>query len=423
MNTTVTIYGHTLRFDHPEFIGLWVIVAVVAFIFFVRLLGFVGMQLLRREYSAWETLKRTTRGVGMLGFSFSTAFWCLVGLLLTFALAEPYEENAAVRVPVGSIHAVFAFDESPSEGAEYYRGVMPTPPLPDGTHPAPLGPWGNNDQVARWIATERIMPAMPGNKIGLVAFTGESRVVSQLREDYSTLRYELRQSDWLTAPGGGSDPAEGLRASIQALRKAIGSREDLQKQQLIFMFTDGGISDIEPQQNGKIDEEAKSVWERDFGRCLQELGALAAAVKEADGKPPQVVLVGLGGDNETMIPLYWDTGERIRDENGEPDWFPYGEPKDKKLTTRYSAENMKMLQERIGAVVPCKVLRMPLDWGQIEKTEWVKDVLGGTKASFGKRYWAELPLNCAMVLMALLFMRVITRPSDQLARTSALADE
>jgi hypothetical protein len=337
------------------------------------------------------------------------------------ALAYPYENNQPVRVPEGSTYAVIAFDGSPSAEAEDYRDVLPTPPLPDGSHPKPIGPWGNRGQVARWIAVNQLMPALPGNKIGFVAYTGDARVASPLREDYGTLRWILTQTNWLTAPGGGSDPTEALKAAIQALRKQYAMDEEnagrhvKMKRQVIFLFTDGGITDLEKDKS----DEDKAIWERDFQALLKDLAGLRAQSEKDGTTPPLVVLIGMGGDQAVPVPLYYTNGERVRKEDGEPEFFPQGkEPQ----TTKLEEANVLMLQQRIGAVVDCKYVRITQNWAQVQQLKWVEDVLGGEKTTLGKLYHWRQPLFGAMALIALLFFRAMLRPSDEIVARRGLSE-
>ncbi len=418
MEKSILINGHTIKFDHAVYVSFEAMAAVLAFVLAVRLLNFLSHRLARGDWSPEETLRHTTRRSSFVGFLFSTTLWCAMAAAWMVALSEPYEESAQIQVPEGSMHVMVNIDESPSEAAEYYRRVLPTPALPDGTHPPPVGPWGSNEQVMRYLITEKIMPKIPGNKIGIVAFTSDARVVSQLREDYGTLRWMLTQTDWVTAPGGGSDPSEALSASIQALQKGIRKTEDLRKRQVIFIFSDGGITDIEPKQDsGKIDEEARAIWERDFARTLKNLAALKSACLAEGGEEPLVVLVGVGGETEERVPLYWSTGERVRDEKGELQWFPFGTPADKAPRTKFNEKNLLMLKDRIQAVTACRYQRVPLDWQAIEKIEWVKDVIQSSHSAVGKRYWTDVVLDTTMVLLALIFALAIFHRSDEIPLT------
>lgn len=401
---------HQIEFDYGYYVTyLWL---GILFVLIWRLAGYLAQKSLRDDYSNPTSLSRTTRGLTLTGLLFSTGAWCLVAALLSLALAQPFESNQQIEVPAGSVHYVFAFDVSPSADAEDYRDSIPPPVQPDGTRPTPIGPWGSRLHAARWIAHNKIMKAMPGNKAGLVAYTADARVVSLLREDSQVILEMLNSDEALTAPGGGSDPADGLKAAVQILRKQY----DAKKRQIIFIFTDGGISDLE----SKTSKEDKDIWERDFKRTLKELEGLRDQSAKDGLEPPKVVLVGVGGDQEVMVPLYYTTGERVRDEKGAPDFFPYGEPPDKKQKTKYEEANVLMLKQRIEAVVPCQYLRVSQDWTEVDKQNWVENVIGGKKTAVGKRYLAVYPLSLAMGLIVLLFARGLFRGSDVIARRRGL---
>lgn len=418
----ILLGGHAYQFEHPAFVSWWAVLLVVVGVVVVRgIIDWKARTSLRRRYADPSQLHKTSRPLSLAGHCISTLCWVTVGVLLMIALAYPYENNRPVRVPEGSTYAVIAFDGSPSAEAEDYREVLPTPPLPDGSHPKPIGPWGNRGQIARWIAVNQLMPALPGNKIGFVAYTGDARVASPLREDFGTLRWILTQTNWLTAPGGGSDPTEALKAALQALRKQYAMDEEAagrhvkMKRQVIFLFTDGGITDLEQD---KPDED-KAIWERDFQALLKDLAGLRAQSEKDGTTPPLVVLIGVGGDKAVPVPLYYTNGERMRKDDGEPEFFPQGkEPQ----TTKLEEANILMLQQRIGAVVDCKYVRIAQDWSKVEKLKWVDDVLGGEKTSLGKLYHWRQPLFGAMALIALLFFRAMLRPSDEIVARRGLSE-
>lgn len=412
--------GHEYHFEHPAFLSWWAVLLLLVLVVAVRgLLDWFARSSLRRSYADPAQLDRTTRPLSLAGHAASTFCWFIVGVLLLIALAYPFEHNQPVRVPEGSTYAVVAFDGSPSADAEDYRDVLPTPALPDGTHPKPIGPWGSRGQVSRWITVNQLMAALPGNKMGFVAYTADARVASPLREDYGTLRWILTQTTWLTAPGGGSDPSEALKAALQALRKQYTMDQEAagkpvkMKRQIIFLFTDGGISDLEKERS----EDDKAIWERDFQTVLKDLAGLRAQAEKDGTAPPLVVLIGVGGEEAVPVPLYYTDGERVRNENGEPEFFPMGKEPQR---TRLEEANILMLQQRIGAVVECKYQRIPMNWTEVERIKWVEDVIGGEKTTLGKRYYWDYPLLAAMTAIGLLFLRGRFRPSDEIVARRGL---
>jgi hypothetical protein len=416
---TMTILDHVIRFDYPGYMAWYWIAGVVGGAALLCLLSYLGEVFKREDWSPWEALRRTTKGIGTVEFAVRMPLWCLVGFLGLVALSEPYEENSQVEIPEGHYSGVIAGDVSASSFAEYYRNVFPTEALADGTHPAPVGPWGSNKQMMLYLADKKILASMPGNRFGLVAFTGTANAVSGLREDYAYLRRCMKRTEYFNSMGGGSDPAEGLKTAVQILAAGVEDEKDLQRKQIIFLFTDGGITDIEPDPKTKqVNEKDKQVWERDFGRTLTELEGLKKACIEAGGQSPEVVLIGLGGDVDEMVPLYFVGGLRVRDQQtGELLWFPRpGTKADEAPKTHFNDANFKMLQTRINAVVPCKSIRIPLDWAKIQQIDWKRDFIGGTKTAIGRHYWTPLPLTALMIIMIVLFVPAILHTSDAVVR-------
>lgn len=396
----------SIEFERPHYLSYWW--AGVLFVVLVRgVSGYVARRALRNAYSDPRNLNRTTRPLSLTGQALSTAVWSVCAALLAVALAEPFATNQPVVVPQGSIHAVAVFGRSASDFTEDYANVLPRDEKTAGVKARAGGPWGSRYQVGAWIFIHRIMAAMPGNKIGLVAYTGDASVASQMREDYATLRWVMQETNWLDSPGDGSDPAEGLKAAIQVLRKQY----DGKKRCIVFLFTDGGITALEKDKP----PDAKAIWERDFARTLKELQGLKQQAEKDGGAEPEVIIIGLGGDEPLPVPLYYPNGDRARNQSGEPLYFPEpGQTMDQAPRSAIEKDNIAMLQARIGAIVRCRYVRIALNWGEIEKVNWVEDVIGGERSSLGKRYFFHYPLLTAMALMFLLFARGLVRKSDAL---------
>lgn len=403
----------TIEFERPHYLSYWWV--GVVFVVFVRgVAGYLGRRALRNKYSDPRNLNKTTRPLSLTGQALSTFVLCICSVLLTVALADPFAVNQPVVVPQGSIHAVAVFGRSASDFTEDYASVLPRDEKTAGVEGRAGGPWGSRYQVGAWIFIHRIMAAMPGNKIGLVAYTGDASVASQMREDYATLRWVMQETNWLDSPGDGSDPAEGLKAAVQVLKKQY----DPKKRCIVFLFTDGGITALEKDKGA----DAKAVWERDFARTLKELQGLKQQAQKDGGPEPEVIIIGLGGDEPLPVPLYYPNGERARNEAGEPLYFPEpGQTLDKAPVSAIEKDNIVMLQARIGAVARCRYVRIPLNWKEIENVDWVEDVIGGQKSALGKRYFFEYPLLTAMALFFLLKCRGVLRKPDALNMRTRLA--
>ncbi len=382
----MNFFGHNIEFEHPE-IFAWSWVGVLGMVL-ACVLGWWLMRSLRNAYADPENLKRTTREVSFFGFLVKTIGWSLVAFLVAVALAEPFEKNVDVTVPEGSLHVVTIFDVSNSMAAEDYRFVLPTK---DGG--PPIGPHGARLQMAKIVFTEQVFKAIPGNKIGMVTFTGEGYPQAPLCEDYGTLRFILNH--WmglLSAPGDGSDYVQGMKVALETLRRDF----DPSKNNVILLFSDGGKPDF---KSGEIDQ---GKWTEEFNKMVAEVNALRA---QSNGKL-KVVVVGMGSHTEQMIPLY---DPRTWERAG---WWPQGEPPAK---TKLDEEALKQLATATGG----DYLWLNTDGSAQINKDWAS-VLGGNKTLKGKNPMDWYAIAAAASLFALLIMRGLFRRTDQLPRPTVI---
>lgn len=379
----MNMFGRFVEFEHPEYVAYsWLPVLLVVAI---CVASWYSLKRFQKAYANPEHLRSSTRTSSVAGLFVKTVGWSLVTFALFAALAEPFEKNAAVTVPQGSLHVVGAFDVSKSMAAEDYRFSMPTR---DGG--PPIGPWGSRLQKAKTEFTEQIFKVIPGNKIGLVTYTADGYPQAPLCEDYGTLRYLLHNSGWMgigSAPGGGSDYVQGLRLSIHTLRRDF----DKDKRQVIVLFSDGGAPTFDNQ-----DDTAN--WQKELGETLEELKALRTAC----GGNLSVVVIGVGGHQDMMIPVYNErTGERF-------DWFPLD--KEEKEKTKIDESGLKELAAKVGGTYvwldTSEATKLPLDWAS---------VIGGQKTVQGKLPLASFPVAFAMIVAAMLILRGLFRPAHQIA--------
>lgn len=384
----MNIFGRLVEFEHPEYLLYsWVPTLIVAAL---CVASWYTMRKFQKAYANPEHLKRTTRTSTVAGAVVKTLGWSIVTFALCVALAEPYEKNAHMSVPQGSLHVVGAFDVSLSMAAEDYRFVRPTP---DGG--PPIGAWGSRLGTAKEEFSEQIFKSIPGNKIGLVTYTADGYPQSPLIEDYGTLRFMLHDSGWmgiLSAPGGGSDYVQGLRVAIHTLRRDF----DKSKRNVIFLFSDGGAPTFE-------DPEETTKWQKEYQETMEELNALRTAC----GGNLAIVVVGVGGPEEQMIPVYNSrTGERV-------DWFPLD--KEEKAKTKLDDAGLRELANKVGGTYVWLSTdgktKLPVDWAS---------VIGGSRTVQGKLPLSSYPLLCAMVVIAILILRGWFRPSDKLAARPVL---
>ncbi|MDZ4833571.1 MAG: VWA domain-containing protein [Candidatus Melainabacteria bacterium] len=379
----MNIFGRFVEFEHPEYLLYsWVPVFLVMA---MCLASSYWLKKLQKSYANPEHLKRSTRTASMAGTVFKTLGWGLTTFALCAALSEPYEKNADMSVPQGSLHVVGAFDVSLSMAAEDYRFVRPTK---DGG--PPIGAWGSRLGMAKEEFSEQIFKAIPGNKIGLVTYTADGYPQSPLVEDYGTVRYILNDSGWmgiLSAPGGGSDYVQGMRVAIHTLRRDF----DASKRQVILLFSDGGAPTFE-------DPEETAKWQKEYTETMEELNALRTAC----GGNLSVIVVGVGGPEEQMIPVYnGRTGERV-------DWFPLD--KEEKAKTKLDDAGLRELASKVGGTYVWLntdgKTKLPVNWAS---------VIGGQRTVQGKLPLSSYPLGFAMSVMAALILRGLFRPSDQIA--------
>lgn len=370
----MNLFKHIIQFERPEFIAFsWIAILAIGLLV---LFGFVNLLALRRSYSIEENMRRTAGKPGWIGAVGTTAGYGLVVFLLMVALADPYEDNQVTVIPAGSVNLVGAFDVSNSMAAEDYRDVLPTPAIADGSHPAPVGPWGSRLQMARLLFTTQVMDALPGNEIGVAVYTADPWPISPINRDYSTLRRML-STGWLRiggAPGGGSDFIEGLHTSVETLRQDY----DPKKRQVIVLFSDGGV--------GFDSEKEKQEWNEKYENTVKEVKALNA----------EVIVVGLGSAQAQMVPVYHpQTLQRIG-------WFPLNQPENKKEKTAIDADALRKLADRVGGkfvyVDPQNPDSLTIDWA---------NTIGGTKESRGKQSWTSVPLFAAMACFCLLMLRAL----------------
>lgn len=378
----MNIFGRNIEFEHPEYLLYsWIPVFVVAAL---CVASWLALKRFERAYANPNHLKTRAQGGSLFGLVAKTLGWSLVGFALCIGLAEPFEKNAQVSVPQGSLHVVGAFDVSMSMAAEDYRFSLKHP---DGG--PPVDPWGSRLLKAKIEFTEQIFKVIPGNKIGLVTYTADGYPQAPLCEDYGTLRYILHDTNWMgigSAPGGGSDYVQGLRVALQTLRRDF----DKSKRQVIVLFSDGGAPTFE-------DAEETSNWQKEFAQTLEELNAL----RTASGGNLAILIVGVGGHQEQMIPIYARNGERV-------DWHPFGT--EEKSKVKLDESGLKDLAQKVGG----QYVHLSTDSDTTLPVDWTS-FIGGQKTVQGKLPLSSYPVLFAMAVFALLILRGLFRPSDQIA--------
>lgn len=186
----------------------------------------------------------------------------LLALALTgivAALARPVLSTKSEVPDRPRLDVVLLLDVSRSMGAEDY------------------GPRRSRLDRAKAMILEAL-PELAGRKVGVVTFAGAAFRQAPLVDDHAALAYVL--ANWVfieSAPGGGSDLAEGIRAATRLFEDRSGER-------LVLLFSDGG------QAQGE---------------------KLRAALAEARSKAARIFAFGLGGPVASRIPEYDTNGKLL----------------------------------------------------------------------------------------------------------------
>ncbi|MGI8603615.1 MAG: VWA domain-containing protein [Verrucomicrobiales bacterium] len=136
------------------------------------------------------------------------------------------------------------------------------------------------------LAAQDLIAALPGDRIGLIAFAGRSFLQAPLTTDHDALLETLAQFDEELIPRGGSNLAEPIELAIEAFDKSGSASHAL------IMFTDGDETE---------------------GRAIE-------AAKKAKDHNIIIVAVGVGTREGTLLPDFNSRrpGGFLRDEKGRP---------------------------------------------------------------------------------------------------------
>ncbi len=379
-----------IHFERPGFV-IWSPLVVLA----VFALGFIAHRIrcaVRNSYASDALLSRTTRLPKPISHWLSVIGWQSAAFFACVGLSGPFQPNRPITLPEGSLHVVAVFDVSLSMACEDYRFVLPTP---DGA--PPLGPWGSRLQMAKRTFVDQVFKTIPGNKVGLVTYTGDGYPQAPLCQDYATLKYIMTDTGWMginSAPGSGSDYVEGLKCALDTLRRDF----DPGKRQVIMLFSDGGLPDFKSADD-------KAHWQEDLQKTVAELDAL----RQQSGGNLTVVVVGVGDTQPQMVPVY-DPRTLQR-----ADWHPIGKPE--KSQTALDEDVLKDLAAQTKGVY----VWLPTDADSAKvPVDWVKAV-GGTKESEGKLSLACYPLAATMLLFAVLLARGLVSRRDSVRRVTLKA--
>lgn len=247
---------------------------------------------------------------------------------------------------------------------------MPGPDGSDGTQV--LGPHGSRLDMAKKVITDKVMPAIPGNKVSVVTYSGGGHLQAPLTDDFEYVRWILE--NWVTvltpaAPGGGSHMAEGLKTAVQVFKRA----PDQSKDRVLVIFSDGGFDD-------KVDE---------LDKVLQELVDMKV----------RVVIVGLGGSTPINIPEYIEAADGTYQFNG------WAKKDGKVVPTVYESATL----EHVAATTGGELLHLEKE--SDFAVQWAAK-LAGSKAEAHETPVYQYPLAGALLVLIGLSLRGLARRDD-----------
>jgi Ca-activated chloride channel family protein len=335
----------SLFFAHPEWLWAALLLPSVLLLLFVRnqrrirplLLQMVASRLQKRLLHAPNPGQRWTHFLLLLS---GTA-------MAAIALAQPQLGEDWLEVTRSGRDILIAVDTS--------KSMLATDLAPDRLTRAKM-------------AARDLITRLPGDRIGLVAFSGTAFLQAPLTIDHDAVLHSLEELDTEIVPQGGTNLAAAIRMAKEAFGKGEG-----ESRALIF-FTDG--EDLEAD-------------------------GLSTASDSKDQF--RIFTVGLGSPDGSLIPLKGGRGsEFLKDSNGQI------------VKSRLDEEGLSKIAAATGGFYT------RLDRGQAVAEHLVKNGLAHIKAEqFDAKTSRrpierfEWPLGCALFLVAAAFLLGDSRRSPQ----------
>lgn len=254
-----------VEFENLAYLNLaWVALGVAT-------IAIIGVVLRRRGVRAFVSaglLPRLTREQGWIAAGARVVLLTVALLLLVVAVMNPRWGETEREVVTRGIDVMVLLDVSKSMLA---RDVPPS-----------------RLEAARISLRDDLLPALGGDRVGLITFAGLATLKCPLTSDYGFVRLVLDDISTESVPRGGTRIGE-------AIRKAIESFDDkLDTYRMILLITDGEDQDTFP-----IDA-ARDAWEQ---------------------KQIPVIAVALGDEREgARIPVQTAQGERYMEHDGQIVW-------------------------------------------------------------------------------------------------------
>lgn len=346
-----------VSFLRPHYLtALLVVIPLITGLWYA---SFVSRRKARAEFGDRKLIGRFSKPLTLRSELFLVATWVAAVSLMVVAIAGPVSKSLPTTVKSGSLQVVAVVDVSKSMGAEDYRPIMPAK---DGYEPELVpGPYGSRVDFVKLLLRREVMPAIIGNQLGVVLYTGEGFEQVPLTDDWSATTWVLQ--NWMkvgNAPGNGSDYAEGMGLALDMLK-----RDHIPgKEKVIILFTDGGFTGEQ-----------------------ETLEKVLTRVKDENAR---LIIVGVGGRVDVSIPIYDDKGNvtGVETKDNQPLLTSLDEGKVIELATLADSEYF---------------ILDPSSNGKLGVTWAAK--LGGSKAESKEKPVYQYPLGVAIILLFGLFLR------------------
>lgn len=350
---------HLIR---PEYL-----LALVVLIPTVVALWYTGYKIrvkARRAYGEEKLIGRFTKPLRLASEAAVLTGWVAVVTLLTVAAAGPVTPAAPTNVKAGTLEVIAVVDVSKSMAPEDYRTVMPPK---NGIDPTMVpGAYGSRLDMTKLVLSRQVMPAIQGNRLGIVNYSGNGFNQAPLTDDFTSLKWVM--DNWMkigAAPGGGSDYGEGLKEAVKMFK----AEKLTDKQRVIILFSDGGF-----------DGEAENLE-----KVLEDMRQLNV----------KLIIVGVGSTTPSPVPLYSRDGQLTG----------YLQKDGQVQTSALDETALTSLATLTGG----EYVRLQAD-GKLD-IQWAS-TLGGTRAEKRENHVYYYPMGVAVLLLGFLFLRGLAPRKD-----------
>ncbi|MDX2197603.1 MAG: VWA domain-containing protein [Phycisphaerae bacterium] len=345
-----------LQFDS---LRLWPLIWVAVLVGAIGLFGLLRRLCDLRRFADAALLPRLSpRGITLRrGVQLALQFGSLA--LLSIALLGPRWGESTERVFTRNIDVMVLLDVSRSMLA---RDIAP-----------------NRLERAKLAIVEDLIPALAGDRVGVMAFAGVPRLVCPLTDDYGFLRLAAAEIDPLSSPRGGTCIGDAIREGAKALITQLDTHK------VLLLITDGEDHECFPV------EAAQGVWK--------------------DHEIP-VIAVALGDEREgSRVPVSTENAGKFLEHEGQTVW------------SKANFDDLRKIAavSNLNAFVPVGTRNFNLGDVYRERIvpalrakETARDASNVTPARF---HWFALPALALLLLEALL--RESSLPAHRALRSAA----